>query len=104
MLIEEEEEESRLFTYDWMENPSKKHEDENRFIVVSVFNNTLLQPIRQALLSNLNLFDETHFENYLILLRMARVIWEDVNVVEHITKPVISRLKSTVCFCYLINC
>ena len=96
MLIEEDTEESRLFTYDWMENPSKKHESENRFLVVSVFTNTLLPIIRDALTKHLNVFDDNHFENYLILLKVARFIWDDTVVLNSITRPVLIKLKSMV--------
>lgn len=97
LLEEEEEDESHLFSYDWIENPSKKHEDENRFLVVTVFTNTLLKSISQAFSSSLNIFDSVHFENYLILLKTGRFIWNDQIIFTHFTKPVIAKLKSTVC-------
>lgn len=104
MLIEDDDDESRLFTYDWFENPSKKHEDENRFIVVSIFSNTLLTPISDALANLFNLFDETHFDNYLTLLRMGKLIWNDSVVLNKLTKPVISKLKYTVCLIIVNDC
>lgn len=96
MLIEEDTEESRLFTYDWMENPSKKHESETRFIVVSVFSNTLLPLIRDALTNHFNVFDDTHFENYLTILKVARFIWDETVILNSITKVVLTKLKTTV--------
>ena len=98
MLIEEDTEESRLFTYDWMESPSKKHESENRFLVVAVFTNTLLPIIRDALTNHLNVFDDVHFENYLVLLKVARFMWDDNVVLNSITRPVLTKLKSIVLF------
>ena len=97
LLEEDEDDESHLFSYDWIENPSKKHEDENRFFVVSVFSNTLLKPISTALSTSLNLFDSTHFENYLLLLKTGHFLWNEKVLFTHFTKPVISKLKATVC-------
>ena len=98
LLEEDEDEESRLFSYDWLENPSKKHNDENRFVVVHSFTVTLLPIISRSLNERFNIFDETHFANFKDLLATSRLVWDNNVVIEKITKPVLHRIRNSVRF------
>lgn len=98
LLEEDEDEESRLFSYDWLENPSKKHNDENRFVVVHSFTATLLPIISRSLNERFNIFDETHFANFKDFLATSRLVWDNNVVIEKITKPVLHRIRNSVRF------
>ena len=96
MLIEEEIEESKLFTFDWMENPSKKYENENRFMVVSVVTNTLLPIIEQSINNDLNLFLKTHFENFVTLFKVSNYLWKPETVRRSLSNPILFKLQRSV--------
>lgn len=96
ILVEEEEEESHLFDYNWLEKSPKKKNDESRFLVTVIFTNTLLKPIREKLDRSFNLFSTTHFTNYAKLLNASRDIWENATIFDNITTPIVQKLKRCV--------
>ena len=98
LLEEDEDEESRLFSYDWLESPSKKHNDENRFVVVHSFTTTVLPIISRSLNERFNIFEETHFANFKDFLATSRLVWDNNVVIEKITKPVLHRIRNSVRF------
>ena len=104
LIDEEEDEESHLFDTDWFEKTSSsKHNDENRFLVTTIFTNTLLKPIRDHLTRSFHIFDTTHFENYAKLLNESRDIWDKAVLFDYLTKPVVQLLKrhvGSLCRCH----
>ena len=95
-MREDEDEESRLFSYDWLDNSTQKYYDENHFIVVSIFTETLLQRIYDRLITSFNVLDQVQLVNYQQLLSAARVIWDAPTLLESFIKPVIKRLLQSV--------
>ena len=77
LVEEEEEEESHLFDYNWLELPSKKKNDESRYLVTTIFTNTMLKSIRDKLDKSFNVFSTKHFTNYAKLLNASRDIWDN---------------------------
>ena len=98
LLEEDEDEESRLFSYDWLESPSKKHNDENRFVVVHSFTATLLPIISRSLNERFNIFEEPPFANIQDHMATRRLVWDNNLVIEKITKPVLHRIRNSVRF------
>ena len=75
-LDAEEDEESRLFSYDWSDAPPKPRADESHFVVVHAFTATVLPMLSRAVKESFNLFDDTHFANYKELLLTSRRLWD----------------------------
>lgn len=97
ILVEEEEEESHLFDYNWLELPSKKKNDESRYLVTTIFTNTMLKSIREKLDRLFNVFSTVHFTNYAKLLNASRDIWDHSTIFDYITTPIVHKLKCCVC-------
>lgn len=95
-LDAEEDEESRLFSYDWSDAPPKPRADESHFVVVHAFTATVLPMLAQAVKESFNLFDDTHFANYKELLLTSRRLWDSTVVMEKLTKPVLQKIKAAV--------
>ena len=105
LIDEEEDEESHLFDTDWFEKTSSsKHNDENRFLVTTIFTNTLLKPIRDHLTRSFHIFDATHFDNYAKLLNASRDIWDKAVLFDYLTKPVVQLLKRHVGHDSCVHC
>lgn len=96
LMKEEEDEESHLFSYDWLDNTTQKYYDENRFIVVSIFTTALLPLIQTALLSSFDPLNQDHLLNYQQVLSAARQIWDPDVLLEKLIKPVTARILSAV--------
>ncbi|OAO17528.1 tuftelin-interacting protein [Blastocystis sp. ATCC 50177/Nand II] len=93
-LDAEEDEESRLFSYDWSDAPPKPRSDESHFVVVHAFTATVLPMLSRAVKESFNLFDDTHFANYKELLLTSRRLWDSTIVMEKLTKPVLQKIKA----------
>ena len=96
MKEDEEDEESHLFNYDWLDSTTQKYYDENRFLVVSIFTATLLPRIHSALLTSFDALNQDHLFNYQQVLSAARQIWDADVLLEKLIKPVISRILAAV--------
>ena len=96
LVEEEEEEESHLFDYNWLELPSKKKNDESRYLVTTIFTNTMLKSIRDKLDKSFNVFSTKHFTNYAKLLNASRDIWDNSTIFDFITTPIVHKLKHCV--------
>ena len=95
-LEEDEDEESRLFSYDWADAPPTSHNDESHFVVVSAFTATVLPMLARAVKESFNPFDESHLANFKELLATSRRLWDANVIMEKLTKPVLQKLKVAV--------
>ena len=102
ILMKEEEEnaESHLFNYDWLDTSTQKYYDENRFLVVSIFTASLLPRIQAALSSSFDALNQDHLLNFQQVLSAARQIWDADVLLEKMIKPVTARILSAVPFSF----
>lgn len=100
ILMKEEEEnaESHLFNYDWLDTSTQKYYDENRFLVVSIFTASLLPRIQTVLSSSFDALNQDHLLNFQQILSAARQIWDADVLLEKMIKPVTARILSSVSF------
>ena len=102
ILMKEEEEnaESHLFNYDWLDTSTQKYYDENRFLVVSIFTASLLPRIQTVLSSSFDALNQDHLLNFQQILSAARQIWDADVLLEKMIKPVTARILSSVSFSF----
>lgn len=100
MKEEEENVESHLFNYDWLDTSTQKYYDENRFLVVSIFTASLLPRIQTVLSSSFDALNQDHLLNFQQILSAARQIWDADVLLEKMIKPVTARILSSVSFSF----
>ena len=102
ILVDEEDDsdqsnqESHLFDYSWMENTNKKTNDEQRYLITTIFTQSLLKRMKDAFTRSFDIFNPIHFTNYVKVLKAAREIWENRVIVEAFLNPVTNLVKKHV--------
>ena len=99
ILIDEEDDnnpdvnESHLFDYSWLENTNKKTNDEQRYLISTIFTQSLLKKLKDAFSRSFDISNPIHFTNYVKVLKAAREIWENRVITEAFLTPVTNLVK-----------
>ena len=79
-----------------MENTNKRTNDEHRYLITTIFTQSLLKRMKDTFSRLFDIFNPTHFTNFVKVLKAARDIWDDRVITEAFLTPVSNLVKQHV--------